>query len=747
MLAERGGADALAVPETTPCHLQPLGLLDPRWVRRSLATLLTGGGLLGGLWLVTVDASPAAVAIVCVTVGTVFALAAWIARDETTRVSTMLRTVLLVCGALITIEVGIAGPATTPFPLFYIWLLPWSFLLWDLARAGLYVAIIALAYGALLVAESDDLTRVIPAFLVGMGGVAAVGWVLRVVCERLIERHEAAGRSASAQELITEFSRLALAQLDVDRSLGDDAAALVRDAIDADHVEVFRTSDGSLLRTGAAGRRVNARHPDDAFDAQIGGADEPVGLVHVVRAGGPLDPHEVSFVHSVADVLALATSRAVAERDRREQAGHDSLTGLPGRERFAAHVSGALPVGGTLLLLDLDDFGLVNETLGPRAGDMLLRAVAERLRSALERRVVLARVGGDELALFHPGVQSEQRALELADRLQRAFAAPFDLADAQHHVSASIGVVVCPPGAYRDERAAIRDAHVAQRRAKELGRGRRELFNAEVRESLERRRALEQELRLALKRREFRLVYQPIVELASGRVSSAETLVRWEHPTRGLLAPGEFIDVAEASDLIVPLGEWILREAFRQLKAWQSSTPGFEGVRLAVNLSGRQLADPGFPATVRRLLGMHELDAGSVVFELTETALADESPQVEQAVAELRELGIWLALDDFGTGYASLSYVRRFGFDSLKLDRSFVAALGGEPVDAALITAAISMGRAMNMNVVAEGIETEAQVDELRDLGCSLGQGFLFASPMEAAGLRGLVERDAALHR
>ena len=747
MLAERERADPPAVQERTDCHLQPLGLLDPAWVRRSLATLLAAGGALGGLWIAIVEASAAAVASVGVTVGAVLLLAAWIALDDATRVSTLLRTVLLVCGALITVEIAVAGPATTPFPLFYIWLLPWSFLLWDVARASIYVSVIALAYGALLVAESDDLTKVIPAFLVGMGGVAAVGWVLRVVCERLIDRHEAARRSADAQELITEFSRLALAQLDVDRSLGNDAAALLRDVLDADHVDVFRTADGSLVRTGSAGREVDARHPGDAFDAHIGEGEHCVGLIHVVRAAHPLDRHEVSFVLSVAEVLALATSRAVAERERRDQAGHDSLTGLPGRERFAAHVSGALPVGGTLLLLDLDDFGLVNETLGPRAGDMLLRAVAGRLRSAVDRRVVLARVGGDEMALFHPGVQTEMGALGLADRLQRAFAAPFDLGDAQHHVSASIGVVVCVPGAYRDERAAIRDAHVAQRRAKELGRGRRELFNADVRESLERRRAVEQELRVALKRSEFRLVYQPIVELESGHLIGAETLVRWQHPTRGLVGPVEFIDVAEASDLIVPLGAWILRESFRQLKAWQATTPGFERFRLGINLSGRQLAHPGFPATVRRLLEMHELDAGSIVFELTETALADESVHVERAVAELRELGIALALDDFGTGYASLSYVRRFAFDSLKLDRSFIAALGGAPVDAALITAAISMGQAMSMNVVAEGIETEAQVEELRELGCTLGQGYLFARPMDPGALRALVERDAALHR
>jgi EAL domain-containing protein (putative c-di-GMP-specific phosphodiesterase class I) len=240
-------------------------------------------------------------------------------------------------------------------------------------------------------------------------------------------------------------------------------------------------------------------------------------------------------------------------------------------------------------------------------------------------------------------------------------------------------------------------------------------------------------------------VYQPIVELEHGGIVGAETLVRWQHPTRGIVGPGEFIEIAEASDLIVPLGGWILRESLRQVKAWEATAPEFEDFRLSINVSGRQLAEPGFATTVRRLLQMHDLDPRRIVFELTETAFADECQPVERAVHELRELGVQLALDDFGTGYASLSYVRRFVFDALKLDRSFVAGAGGRSVDDALITAAISMGRAMGMRVVAEGVETEAQADALRSMGCTLGQGFLFARPVDAGGLRALVRRDGRI--
>jgi diguanylate cyclase (GGDEF)-like protein len=515
----------------------------------------------------------------------------------------------------------------------------------------------------------------------------------------------------TTETLLVGFARIALAEVDVDRALHARAAALLRETLDAAHVEILRLDGRALATIATEGPAVSPQRPGEAIEVQVGETTSPLGLVRVVRPSAPMSDEDVGLVRGVADLLGVAIERAAAERTRREDADRDALTGLLGRERFAQELGSVLPCGGTLMLLDLDDFGLVNETLGPHAGDLLLRAVAQRVRSAVGARVRLARVGGDELAVFDPSAVTETAAVDLARRLQVAVGRAFDLEDAMHHVSASIGIVVCAAGAYDDEREAIRDAHVAGRRAKELGRGRHELFDAEARAALERRRALEQELRAGLERDEFRLVFQPIVALGDRRVIGAETLVRWAHPTRGVVGPNEFIEAAEASDLIIPLGAWILREAFRQLKAWATSGPGYDGFRLSINLSGRQLAEPAFPATVRRLLHAHDLDPAQVVFELTETALADETPQVEQAFAELRSLGVGMALDDFGTGYASLSYVRRFAFDSLKLDGSFVAGIDGDPQDAALITAAISMGHAMHMDVVAEGVETVEQVD------------------------------------
>jgi EAL domain-containing protein (putative c-di-GMP-specific phosphodiesterase class I) len=265
------------------------------------------------------------------------------------------------------------------------------------------------------------------------------------------------------------------------------------------------------------------------------------------------------------------------------------------------------------------------------------------------------------------------------------------------------------------------------------------VFSSGLRHGLAQRRSLEQELRRALELREFGLVYQPLVDLTSGSVVGAEALLRWHHPERGVVAPSGFIDVAEATDLIVPIGGWVLRHALRQLKAWDESLGGLGDFQIGVNVSGRQLADGRFIPLLRRQLAKYQLDPRRVTCELTETALADESTQVERAVGQLKALGVDLALDDFGTGYASLRYVRRFDFDALKLDRSFIAGLGVNADDAALVAAALSMGSALNMKVVAEGVETDAQAERLQSMGCALAQGFRFARPMDAGALRRLL--------
>ena len=528
-----------------------------------------------------------------------------------------------------------------------------------------------------------------------------------VVVERLIDSHRGARRAAASYRLVADLARRAVEEVHADAALADEAMRVLVEALDADSARLL-----------------------------------PAGKLAVTRRGRRFAQHERSVVESVAGVLAVANRRMVAERERRDRLGRDELTGLAGREGFAELLADALAPGAggdcvTVIVLDIDDFVVMNETLGHAAGDALLRGVADRLREVVGGDASLGRLGGDEFAVLEHGPCRQLQAVELARRVQKALRTPFEIEGARQHVSASLGIAICERGG--DPRGAIRDAHLAQRRAREQGRGRYELFDSRLRHGLAQRRSLEQDLRRALEQREFRLVYQPLIEIATGRIRGAEALLRWRHPERGEVGPLEFMEVAEASDLIVPIGSWALRQALRQLKAWDDNLPDADDFQLGVNVSGRQLADGRFIPLLRGQLEKYRLDPRRVTCELTETALADESPQVERAVGELKKLGVHLALDDFGTGYASLRYVRRFAFDSLKLDRSFVAGLGVSSDDTALVAAAISMGNALNMSVVAEGVESAEQAERLRSMGCELAQGFLFARPMEAGELRALV--------
>ena len=721
----------------TTSDLAPLTLLERPWVYRSVATLLTLSGMLNVAWLTLGHGGTAARALIGASVVALAGMVWLVLARPPQDLRAFVAATLVGCGVLVTAQSALAGPTSSPFPLYYVWLAPLAFLVWKPRRAGVYVLALGASFALVLAGHANDthhfVTRDLPALLVGFGGVATIGWTVRAVCHELICRHVAAGRAAEAHDGLTRFARLALADPEGGPNLARRAAGFIATTLGAEHVRLS-TADGVDVAVGTA----LAGAP--ATDVSTAQSD-----VRIVRAAGRLDDGEVLVVHGVADVLGLANAREALERRRREEAGRDTLTGLPGRERFADRLGAGIAGGGTLMLVDIEDFGFVNETLGPEAGDAVLGCVAGRLAEILPPAATLARVGGDELAIFDPEVRSDAGAVQLARRLQAAVKAPIDLAGAAHHTSLSIGIVVCAPGAYDDQRAAMRDAHVAQRRAREHGRGRHELFDAAAGVALKERRRLEQELRDGLRRHEFRLVYQPVVDLATGRIVGAETLVRWQHPERGLIGPGEFIEAAEASDIILPLGGWILRDACRQLKAWKESSPDFEDFRLTVNLSGRQLASPGFVASVRRLLDSYEMDPRSLVFELTETALAAESDAVAHAVTELRELGIDLALDDFGTGYASISYVRRLSFSMLKLDRSFVARIAESEEDAALITAAISMGRALRMRVVAEGVESEEQAERLRELGCALAQGFEYFRPVAPAAIRTLMRQQAAV--
>ena len=423
-------------------------------------------------------------------------------------------------------------------------------------------------------------------------------------------------------------------------------------------------------------------------------------------------------------------------------AHHDELTGLPNRyllrDRLRQALAHAQRTGEhlSLLLLDLDRFKDVNDALGHPTGDHLLRAAAKRLAGVVRISDTLARLGGDEFAVLQTNVPEAGGTAVLAERLVEAVAAPFTVDGQGIRVAASIGIAVHPDdGADADE--LVRRADLALYRAKHEGRGRFRFFEPAMDARARSRRQLEQELRRALDAGEFVLHYQPQVELATGRVDGVEALVRWRHPTRGLVPPAEFIPAAEACGLIVPLGAWVLGEACRQVRAWQDA-----GLMLtvAVNLSPVQVRHDGLLEAIDDALDAYHLDGNCLEVELTENLLLDRSEAAtDQTLRGLAARGIRLALDDFGTGYSSLGYLKRLPVQRIKIDRSFVRDIGSDPDDEAVVQAIVTMGHTLGKQVVAEGVETQAQLAFLRRLGCDAAQGFLLGRPTEAAQIAPLL--------
>jgi diguanylate cyclase (GGDEF)-like protein len=416
------------------------------------------------------------------------------------------------------------------------------------------------------------------------------------------------------------------------------------------------------------------------------------------------------------------------------QAFRDSLTSLPNRSLFMDRLAHALTRTErrgeqlAILFLDLDRFKVVNDSLGHGVGDQLLIGVSQRLASCLRPEDTIARLGGDEFAILIEDVKDDKAPAAVADRLTGELQQPFTVEGREVVITVSIGIAMSTARRMTPEDI-LRDADLAMYHAKGKGKARYEIFDKSMNAPAQERMDLELDLRNAVTRGEFVLHYQPILELPTGRIVEMEALVRWKHPQRGLLFPGDFVGLSEETGLIVPLGRWVLHEACRQTRQWQLATPGLN-LAISVNLSARQLQQPGLVEEIAAVLRETRLDPGALRLEITETVVMHDAPTTLAKLEALKALGVQLAIDDFGTGYSSLGYLKRFPVDTLKIDRSFVKGIGQNLEDGAIVRAVITVAKSLGLAVTAEGIESVDQLEHLRSLGCDHGQGYYFAKPM-----------------
>jgi diguanylate cyclase (GGDEF)-like protein len=427
----------------------------------------------------------------------------------------------------------------------------------------------------------------------------------------------------------------------------------------------------------------------------------------------------------------MIDERQAFENYLTHQATHDHLTGLPNRAFVLEGLHHSLARTDTadavvaVAFLDLDRFKLVNDSHGHAAGDQLLVTLGERLRQRVRARETVARFGGDEFVIVCDPL--EENAHALAERLAGALVEPFDYEGHEIYLSGSVGLSLSGLG--QSAETLLAEADAAMYRAKELGRAGFVVFDEEMRDQARARLATEASLHRALEREEFVVHYQPLLSLSDGVVTGAEALLRWRHPERGLLAPDQFLDTAEETGLIVPIGDWVLRAACTQAATWCQTYPAGRAPIVSVNLSVAQLAEPGLVAQVARILGETRLEPSQLCIELTESMLIDDPAAAGGVLRGLKDLGVALSMDDFGTGYSSLSYLHHYPVDQLKIDRSFVALLNDQSVDQAIVRSIIELAHALDIEVVAEGVETLHQLATLRGLGCDLAQGYYIGRP------------------
>ena len=441
------------------------------------------------------------------------------------------------------------------------------------------------------------------------------------------------------------------------------------------------------------------------------------------------------------------TQAALAELKVQELACFDSLTGLPNRNMFFGELDRAVARARrqgrefAVCFIDLDRFKTINDTLGHHAGDELLKVMAGRLRGALRETDLVARLGGDEFVVLLEGGGGPADLIGVAQKMLAAIGEPLTVHDCGFDVTCSIGIGMFPDDG-EDAATLLRHADAAMYLAKERGKNNIQFYTAELANIAARQFAMESELRLALARGELLLHYQPKIDIASGGMRSVEALVRWAHPKRGLVLPGEFIALAEERGLIVPIGRWVIQAACRQMRDWRNA--GFAVPAVAVNLSARQFASDTLIDDLADALTMYGIAATQFEVELTESVLMADPERAKQVLQQMHTMGVRISIDDFGTGYSSLSYLKRFPAQTVKIDRSFIHGLPEDKDDAAITQAVIAMAHSLGLVVVAEGVESDAQLQMLRQMGCDEAQGFLLGRPMSAADLALRLHRDTS---
>jgi ammonium transporter, Amt family len=494
------------------------------------------------------------------------------------------------------------------------------------------------------------------------------------------------------------------------------------------HLSGFRRL---LASAHAAGERVERTGPRELVLRHREGNDISVsGTAYVIAVDGGL--RIGGFVHDRGGEKAAEEALAHAYL-------HDALTGLPNRTLFTYRLAYALAKGKAtpgsvaVIVLDLDRFKAINDALGHEIGDDVLVAVAQRLVEADGSAEVIARLGGDEFLALFDSDHAHDDAVAFAQRALQVLASPVRAGEAEVFLTASIGIA-CTSESVTDATPLLSNADAAMYQAKTRGGGAIEVFGEAMRVQVLDRMHTEHSLHRALERQELTLFYQPVVDIGCRRIASVEALLRWEHPNQGLVAPNRFIPIAEENGLIIPIGAWVLHEACRQLRSWQIERWGGPSIGVEVNLSARQIDHPEIVSTVEAILEETGVLPRHLTLEITESALMADAASALSVLRALKDLGVTLAIDDFGTGYSSLSYLQRFPLDMLKIDKSFVDGLrlaGGADIVAAVITLAHALG----LEVVAEGVETERQLEELRHLGCDFAQGYLFSRPVPAHDL------------